>query len=57
MRRSGIVWNVASPDRFVTDPMKAVPGTSMIYAGVADAQQRADLIAWLRQANASTACP
>ena len=56
MRRSGITWNAATLDRFLADPMKAVPGTSMVYAGVADTQQRADLIAWLTQANASGAC-
>jgi cytochrome c len=30
--------------------MQAVPGTRMGYAGVKDAGERADLIAWLQQA-------
>ena len=50
MRESKFVWNERSLDRFLTSPVQAVPGTSMGYAGVKDAQERADLIAWLRQA-------
>ena len=50
MRDSRIVWNERSLDVFLQAPMHAVPGTYMGYAGVKDAQERADLIAWLRQA-------
>lgn len=50
MRNSKIVWNEHNLDAFLQAPMQAVPGTSMGYAGVKDAQERADLIAWLRQA-------
>jgi len=56
MKRSGITWNARSLDRFLASPLTAVPGTAMGYAGIADPQERADLIAWLRQANASAAC-
>jgi cytochrome c len=50
MRSATIVWNERSLDAFLTAPMQAVPGTSMGYAGVKDPQERAELIAWLRQA-------
>jgi len=50
MRRAGIVWNEPTLDRFLADPLGTVPGTSMGYAGIADARERADLIAFLRQA-------
>ncbi len=50
MRDSKIVWNERSLDVFLQAPTQAVPGTSMGYAGVKDAQERADLIAWLRRA-------
>ena len=50
MRDSKIVWNERSLDVFLQAPTLAVPGTSMGYAGVKGAQERADLIAWLRQA-------
>ncbi|MEP6971754.1 MAG: c-type cytochrome [Betaproteobacteria bacterium] len=50
MRNSKIVWNEHNLDVFLQAPMQAVPGTYMGYAGVKDVQERADLIAWLRQA-------
>ena len=56
MRGSGIVWNAATLDRFLAAPMKAVPGTSMTYDGIADAAERAALIAWLERAGRSAAC-
>ena len=51
MRESRIVWTEASLDAFLRAPTEAVPGTSMGYAGVKDAHERADLIAWLRHAS------
>ena len=50
MKRSGIVWNATTLDRFIADPLGTVPGTTMGYAGVTDPQERADLIAFLREA-------
>lgn len=55
MKRSGIVWNAATLDRFLANPLGAVPGTTMGYAGIADARERADLIAYLGQAKCATA--
>jgi cytochrome c len=49
MRRSGIVWSEETLDRFLADPLKTVPGTTMGYAGIKKADERRDLIAWLRQ--------
>jgi cytochrome c len=58
MRRSGIVWSDETLDRFLADPLKAVPGTTMGYAGIKDAGERRDLIAWLKEANKrKTLCP
>jgi len=50
MKNSGIVWNEQTLDQFLQGPRKMVPGTKMTYAGVADAQERADLVAYLKQA-------
>lgn len=36
--------------------MTAVPGTAMGYAGIADRKERADLIAYLAQADKSAEC-
>ena len=57
MKRSNIVWSAKTLDRFLADPPKAVPGTSMTYAGVPDRAERAALIAWLKQANGGAECP
>ncbi len=50
MRKSGIVWSAKTLDRFLADPMAAVPGTTMTYAGIADGRERADLVAYLGSA-------
>lgn len=55
MARSGIVWDEASLDRFLENPLKTVPGTRMGYAGVKDAKEREDLIAYLKSASADPA--
>jgi cytochrome c len=49
MKKSGIVWNEKTLDRFLADPLKTVPGTTMTYAGVPAAKDRADLIAFLKR--------
>jgi cytochrome c len=56
MRRAGLTWDAATLDRFLADPMRTVPGTAMGYAGIADARERADLIAYLAAAERSDAC-
>lgn len=57
MRHAKIVWNDRSLDGFLRAPTEFLPGTAMGYAGVKDARERADLIAWLRVATrAGEAC-
>lgn len=56
MKRSGIVWNEHSLDRFLAAPTKVVPGTTMTYAGVPDPKERAALIGYLKQQGASPRC-
>lgn len=56
MRHSKIVWDEKTLNLFLQNPLKAVPGTSMGYAGISDEQERADLIAYLKRENASTDC-
>ena len=45
----GLVWNDDSLDKFLESPTKYIPGTRMGYAGVKNSQERADLIAYLKQ--------
>lgn len=46
-RTSGITWDAAKLDPYLTDPRAVVPGTIMGFPGLKDAQQRADLIGYL----------
>ncbi len=50
LKRSAIVWTPQSLDEFVADPQKLVPANRMPYAGMPDATDRADLIAYLQNA-------
>ena len=40
-------WDIPTLDAFIEKPSKAVPGTKMIFAGIAAPQERANLAAWL----------
>jgi cytochrome c2 len=51
MKRSGITWTPQALDTFVADPQKAVPNNRMPFAGMPDAAERADLIAYLEKAS------
>ena len=51
MKKSDIVWNYKTLDRFLARPLKMVTGSAMTSDGVADAKDRADLVAYLKQAN------
>ena len=48
LRRSGLTWNEATLDQWLANPEKLVPGNSMTFPGVRDAQARRDLIAYLQ---------
>ena len=50
---SGLVWDAATLDKWIENPMALVPGTTMVFAGIMDAQQRANLIAYLQEATGS----
>ena len=50
MRKSGIVWTPQTLDEFIADPQKRVPANRMPYAGMTEAADRADLIAYLQKA-------
>jgi cytochrome c len=49
MRRSRIKWTPQSLDEFIADPQKMVPANRMPYAGMPEARDRADLIAYLQK--------
>lgn len=55
MKNSKLVWDEKTLDLFLQAPTQRVPGTAMTYDGVADPQQRQDLIAYLKKAGQSQA--
>jgi cytochrome c len=44
---SGLTWDAATLDRYLTSPKDMVPHTIMTYGGLKDADKRANLIAYL----------
>ena len=50
MRRSRLVWDDATLDRFLAEPQTLVPGNRMPFAGMPEKSDRDDLIAYLHKA-------
>ena len=50
LKSSNVVWNDKSLDDWITDPQHLVPGNEMTFAGIKDRRQRADLLAFLKEA-------
>ena len=48
MKKSGLTWNKANLDRFLTDPKGVVPGTKMTFPGLKDAAKRQAMIDYLK---------
>ncbi|MBY0560366.1 MAG: c-type cytochrome [Hyphomicrobium sp.] len=51
LKGSGITWNEKTLDQWITNPNAVVPGNNMgaIFSGLADAGERAKIIAFLKQ--------
>jgi cytochrome c len=47
MKNFNHTWTVQTLDTYLTDPHAMVPGTKMIFPGIKDATERANLIAYL----------
>lgn len=50
LKKAGGNWTEADLDKFLTSPSKFLPGTSKTIIGIADAKQRADIVAELKKA-------
>ncbi len=47
---SGLIWDVATLDRWLERPDAVVPGTTMAFAGIASVTDRAAIISYLSEA-------
>lgn len=47
MKSAGFAWTGAQIDKYLANPQQVVHGNKMPYAGVHDAAQRADVVAYL----------
>ena len=47
-KKLGVTWDAATLDKYLTNPRAMVPDTTMIYAGLKDDAERANLIAYLQ---------
>lgn len=52
-KNSGITWDDATFSEYIQNPRAKIPGTKMVYAGLKDQKRIADLIAFLKQFDAS----
>lgn len=50
LKSSGIIWDDNTLDEWFEDPEHFIPGNQMPFRGLRDAQQRADLLAYLKEA-------
>ena len=50
LKSANIVWNDKTLDDWIEDPAHLVPGNQMTFIGIKDPRQRADLLAFLKQA-------
>ena len=49
MASSGLVWDVATLDRYLTRPRDVVPAGKMTFSGLSDPAARAEVIAYLQR--------
>ncbi|XP_030057992.1 cytochrome c [Microcaecilia unicolor] len=48
-KNKGIIWNEETLMVYLENPKKYIPGTKMVFAGIRKKDERADLIAFLKQ--------
>lgn len=49
MKQANLTWNEATLDRWLQRPATVVPGTSMVFAGMPNPEDRKALIAYLKK--------
>jgi cytochrome c len=51
LKKSGLMWDEATLDKWLANPEALVPGTTMTFPGLKDMKRRQDLIAYLQAAS------
>lgn len=51
LKASGVVWDDGTLDRWLASPSRFIPNNFMTFRGISDAKQRADLLAFLKEAS------
>jgi cytochrome c len=51
-KNSGVTWDEATLDKYLADPKAFMPGNKMAFPGLKKPEERADVIAYLKQASA-----
>ncbi|MEP7005287.1 MAG: cytochrome c family protein [Sphingomonas bacterium] len=57
MTAAKLVWTEQTLSRFLASPRQTVPGTRMTFAGLPDPQDRANIIAFLKQSGPKQPAP
>jgi cytochrome c len=48
MKNAGVEWNAESLSKYLADPKGFIPGNKMVFAGIKDETERANVIAYLQ---------
>ena len=54
LKSSGVTWDEPTLDAWLEKPEAFIPGSRMTFPGIRDAQDRADIVAYLKQATTSS---
>jgi len=55
MKRSDVIWNDDTLDRYLKNPAQFMPGNHMTFPGIPDDKARADIVAFLKQSGTASA--
>jgi cytochrome c len=50
LKKSGLVWDDKTLDRWLAKPTAVVPGNKMVFNGMANAKDRQEIIAYMKRA-------